>query len=250
MTNKTKVFVTAFATFLVLSLTLVSLALGAGAITLTPSTQATGGSVSVGGTGFGSTKAVAIGFGAEVAGTDANMAYSGTGMGPYSGRVSNYPIKPGSFVLTSDTSSGAGIVSTYTDNGDGTTTWSYDGTTMGTINYVTGAWSRSTTVDVTGIATNYSAIYTRYQFNVTSAAGVTTDASGAFTTPITVPAVADGNYVVTAVDTSGNKGTSTLIVIGVIPENLSVGVMMLASTVAVVAGALYLRKRPRSENHS
>jgi len=49
-----------------------------------------------------------------------NMAYSGTGMGPYSGRVSNYPIKPGSFVLYSDTTTGGGLVSTYNDNGDGT----------------------------------------------------------------------------------------------------------------------------------
>ena len=188
-----------------------------------------------------------IGFGAEVAGSDANMAYSGTGMGPYSGKVSNYPIKPGSFVLTSDTTSGAGLVSTYIDNGDGTTTGSFEGA-VGTINYVTGVWTRITTVDVTGIATIYSANYTRYAYNVTSAAGVTTIASGTFSASITVPAVANGNYNVTSIDTQGNRATATLNVNSAIPESLTVGAMVLLSSIAVIVGSRYFQKRPRIAN--
>jgi hypothetical protein len=246
MRRKMKAYATAIAAFLVFSFAIVSIAAGAGAITLTPTAQAPGASVSVSGTGFAATNAVGIGFGAEVAGYDTNMAYSGTG--PYTGRVSHYPIKPGSFVLTSDTSSGAGIVSTYTDVGDGTTRWSYDGTIMGTINYVTGAWSRSTTVDVTGIAAIYSANYTYYQYNVTSAAGVTTGPSGTFTASITVPTVADGSYNVTAVDSQGNRGWATLSVSSAIPEGLTIGIMMLLSSLAVIASARSFRKRPKVQN--
>ena len=57
-------------------------------------------SVEVTGTDFAASSPVGIGFGAEVAGSDSNMAYSGTGPGPYSGKVSHWPIKPGSFNLT------------------------------------------------------------------------------------------------------------------------------------------------------
>jgi hypothetical protein len=193
---------------------------------------------------------VGIGFGAEVAGSDTNMAYTGTSDGlTWSGRVSNWPIKPGSFVLTSDTTSGAGLVSVYTDNGDGTTTGTFEGA-VGTINYTTGRWSRTTTVDVTGIAANYSATYIRYEYNVTPAAGVPTSASGTFTASITVPTVANGNYNVTAVDTQGNRAVATLGVDSAIPEGLTFGVMMLLSSVAAVVGARYLRKRPRIESRS
>jgi hypothetical protein len=248
MRRKMKAYATAIAAFLVFSFAIVSIAVGAGAITLTPTAQAPGASVTVSGTGFGATKSVGIGFGAEVASYDTNMAYSGTGMGPYTGRVSNYPIKPGSFILTSDTSSGGGIVSTYTDVGDGTTMWSYDGTIMGTINYTSGVWTRTTTVDVTGYATIYSANYTRYQYNVTSAAGVTTIPSGTFTASITVPTVANGDYNVTAIDSQGNWARATLSVSSAIPEGLTIGIMVLLSSLAVIASARSFRKRPRVQN--
>src|SRR3990172_5852496 len=92
---------------LMLSLVLVSIAAAAGSITLTPTAQAPGASVSVSGTSFGATKAVGMGFGAEMAGSNANMAYNGTSDGLiWSGRISNYPITPGSFILTSDTGTG------------------------------------------------------------------------------------------------------------------------------------------------
>ena len=242
-----KMCIAAITAFLTLSVALVSIAAAAGAITLTPTAQAPGASVTVDGTGFGATKAVGIGFGAEANSSNTDMNYTGTGMGPYTGKISNYPIKPGSFVLISDTTSGGGLISYYTDNGDGTTSGSFEGA-VGTINYVTGEWSRTTTVDVTGIATNYSATYTRYQYNVTPAANVTTLASGTFTASIIVPSVANGNYNVTAVDTQGNKAVAPLNVDSAIPEGLTIGVMVLLSTVAVIVGTRYFRKRPKWEN--
>ena len=251
MRYRKEAFFTGIVAFLVLSFAMASLAGAAGSITLTPTAQAQSGSVSVAGTGFGATKAVGIGLGAEVAGSDSSMAYSEVG-GPggsgglnWTGRLSHYPIKPGSYLFTSDTG-GGGIVSTYTDLGDGTCSWSYDGSIMGKINYVTGVWYRATTVDVTGIAALYSATYTYYAYNVTPASGVTTLASGAFTASITVPAaVANGNYNVTAVDTSGNKAVATLNVNSAIPEVLPLGTMVLLSSIAVVAGAWQFRKRPK-----
>jgi len=246
MRLRTKTYLIAVTAFSLFSLSLASIAGGAGSLTLPSTPQAPGGSVPVSGTSFGATKPIGIGFGAEVAGRDSNMSYTGTGTGPYSGKVSHYPIKPGSFVLISDTTAGgAGIVSTYTDNGAGITIWSYDDTPMGTINYVTGQWSRTTTVDVTGIVANYTATYLSYQYNATPAAGVTTTASGTFATSITVPTVTNGIYNVTAIDTGGNRAVATLTVDVTIPEGLTVGVAVLLSSFAVVAGSRYFRKPPR-----
>src|SRR4030042_3446308 len=94
MQHRKSVFTTAIMAFLTLSLALLSTVAAAGTIALTPTAQAPGASVTVDGTGFGVTKAVGIGFGAEVAGSSTDMAYNGNGVGPYPGRVSNWPIKP------------------------------------------------------------------------------------------------------------------------------------------------------------
>ncbi len=51
---------------LMLSLVFVSETAATGSINLTPTTQATGGSVTVAGTGFGASKDVGIGLGTEV----------------------------------------------------------------------------------------------------------------------------------------------------------------------------------------
>jgi len=247
MRNKTKACIIAIPALLMLSFAL-SMAAAAGSITLTPTAQAPGASVSVGGTGFGATKTVAIGVGAEVAGNDSNMAYSGTGMGPYSGRVANYPIKPSSFVLTADTTGSGGLLSTYNDNGDGTLTGSFEGA-IGTINYTSGQWSRTSTVDLTSYTQVYGATYTRYQYNATPATGVTTNSSGGFTTSITVPtALANGNYNVTAIDASGNRATATLSVNSAIPETTTISVLMLLSSVSVIVGLRYFRKQVRIKN--
>ena len=226
------------------SLVLVSIAGAAGSITVTPASQAPGASVTVAGTSFGATKAVGIGFGAEIAGSNANMAYSEVGSGglTWTGRISNYPIKPGSFTFFSDTGT-SGMVSVYNDNGDGTTSGSFEGA-VGTINYVTGVWTRTTTVDVTGIAANYSATYTRYQYNATPAGGVNTTATGTFSASITVPAAAaNGNYNVTAIDTQGNRATA-ISAVNVIPEVFPISLTILLSSAALIAGSYYFRKRP------
>ena len=76
MRDKTKAFMSAIMTFSLFDLALISIAAAAGALTLTPTAQAPGASVSVGGSSFGVTRAVGIGFGAEVAGSNTNMAYS------------------------------------------------------------------------------------------------------------------------------------------------------------------------------
>ena len=148
MLYRTKAFLLAIALFALLSLVLVCTAVAAGSIVLNPTAAAPSSSVSVSGTSFAATSPVVIGFGAESAAYQTNMAYSGTGVGPYSGTVSVIPIKPGSFVLTADTTIGGGIVSTYSDNGDGTLSGSFEGA-VGTVNYATGQWSRTSTVDLT-----------------------------------------------------------------------------------------------------
>jgi len=75
MRNKTIAWITAIETFLMMiSFATMPIATAAGSITLTPSAQAPGASVTVAGTGFGTTKNVAIGFGAEISGNDSNIA--------------------------------------------------------------------------------------------------------------------------------------------------------------------------------
>ena len=240
-----KTCTTAFIACLMFSIILavIPMASAAGAITLTPTAHAPGSAVSVDGTGFGATKAVGIGFGAEVRVNETNIPFSGTGPGPYSGKVNHRPIKPGSFNLTSDTSMSGGVVTDYTDNGDGTLASTSPYFVEGTINYVTGNWSRTSSVDLTGLEQVYSAAYTYYTYNVTPATGVTTLGSGTFTASITVPSVANGNYAVTAVDTQGNVATATLVVDNTIPEGLTIGVMVMLSAVAVVLSTRYFRKQ-------
>ncbi|HEX9862520.1 MAG TPA: hypothetical protein VGB11_04460 [Candidatus Bathyarchaeia archaeon] len=240
--HKTRTYTTAFVACLMLSIIIavIPMAKAAGAITLNPTTQGLEASVTVDGTGFGATKAVGIGFGAEAQVNETNLPYSGTGLGPYSGKVNHLPIKPGSF--TSHTTMFGGVVTDYTDNGDGTLASISPYFVEGFINYVTGNWSRTSTIDLTGLEQAYSASYTYYTYNVTPAAGVTTGGSGAFTASITVPIVADGSYTVTAVDTQGNVATSTLVVDHLIPEGLTVGVMVALSSVAVVVGTRYFKK--------
>jgi len=245
MRNKTIAWITAIETFLMISFATMPIATAAGSITLTPSAQAPGASVTVAGTGFGTTKNVAIGFGAEISGNDSNIAYSGAGVGPWSGKVSNYPIKPGTFVLTSVVVA-TGSIAIHTDNGDGTLSSPSQFFESGTINYATGQWTTIATIDISSFERVYNASYTRYQYNATPAAGVATSASGAFTASITVPAVANGNYNVTSIDTQGNWAVASLSVSSTIPEGITLGVMLLLSSVAVIAGAHYFR-RPRIE---
>src|SRR4030043_934924 len=105
-------YTTAAMTFLTLSIILatISTAYAAGAITLTPAAQAPTASVTVDGTGFGATKKVGIGLGAEVTVsaevhpiTDLVTTPDGDGYyGPFGGVTDHYPIKPGSVYIFYD----------------------------------------------------------------------------------------------------------------------------------------------------
>jgi len=251
--NKRKVLTTTVVAFLMISTLLATVLIASAAlgITLNPTSGEPDDSVQVTGTDFAASTPVGIGFGAEVVTTDENMTYSGTGVGPYSGKASHWPIKPGSFVLSVDTTMSGGIVSAYTDNGNGTLSGSFEGA-FGDINYTTGEWSRTSTADLTGLVQEYSATYTCYEFNVTASEGIVTDSVGAFTVDITVPLAVNGSNPVTAIDEQGNIATSDFNVFGssVIPEALSLGVLVLLSSVAVVVVTFGLRKRVKTEKSS
>jgi hypothetical protein len=250
---KRKVYTTTIMAFLVIA-TLLATVFMAGAaldITLNPTSGEPNDSVEVTGTDFAASSPVGIGFGAEVAGNDSNMTYSGTGVGPYSGKVSRWPIKPGSFNLTVDTTMSGGIISYYLDNGNGTLSGSFEGA-FGDINYTTGEWSRTSTADLTDLEQLYSATYTCYEFNVTPAEGTTADSLGAFIANITVPMAVNGTNPVTVIDEQGNMATSDFTVFGspVIPEVLTLGVIVLLSSAAVAIAAFGARKRPEIDKIS
>ncbi len=200
-------------------------------------------SVEVTGTEFAASNPIGIGIGVEVGTTDEDMSWAGTGVGPYYGKTSWWPIKPGSFVLEVDTTMSGGILSTYTDNGDGTLSGSFEGA-YGDVNYTTGEWSRTSTVDLTGNMQNYSATYIRYEWNVTPAEGLTSGLDGAFTTNITVPELGNGTVPITAIDEEGNFAATDFTVYGsAIPEIFSFGAVILLSSVAVIIATFGFRKR-------
>lgn len=231
MKHKTKASKINIMAFLALAITIavVPMASATAVITLTPATQVPGATVTVAGTGFGATNAVGIGFGAEVNVTGEAHTPTGTGTGPYTTRTNHYPIKPGSFSMHSNV---GGMESDWIDLGNGTiAAEGFVYAAGGFINYVTGEFGRNSTTDITDYEKTFTASYTYYAYNVTPAGGVTTNAAGAFSASITLPNVTDGNYVVTAVDTAGNKATATL---NVIPEGLNIGVMLTLSTIVVI----------------
>jgi hypothetical protein len=249
MKNKTRYLTTFTMIILMLSFAFASLAAAAGSITLNPTTQAVNSQVIVTGTGFGATKAVGIGLGQEiVVVNEVHNIPTPTGTGPFTAYMSHVPIKPGSFSFHCVVSSDSSVVeSDYTDNGDGTLTSSSTYALNPFVNYVTGAFGRSTTSAWDGYTVVFTCNYTYYQLGVTPTAGVTSSGSGGFTTNITIPSTSyNGTNTVTAIDTSGNKGTATLTVTGgvIIPETLTFGMVALLSSVAVIAA--YFWKRPKT----
>ena len=242
-----KTVATAFLILSMFSMAFISTASAAGSITLTPNSQAPGGTVTVTGTGFGATKAVGIGLGAEVPVTgEAHNIPSPSGTGPFTATVSHPPIKPGSFSYHCTVSSDTNVVeSDYTDKGDGTLATDSTYALNPFINYATGAFGRSTTSAWDGYTVVFTATYTGYQYNVTLAGNPSTTSSGTFTATITVPAgLANGNYNVTAIDSGGARAVATLTVNNAIPEVLPVGTIMLLTMLAVASGSWYFRKRP------
>jgi hypothetical protein len=227
----------------ILSVAIISTASAAGSITLNPTAQAPGATVTVTGTGFGATKLIGIGLGSEIAVTGENHTPNGTGTGPWMTRTNNYPLKPGSMLFHSSIVDAS--ETDFTDKGDGTfsTSSTYDAGSW--LYYPTGVFGRSSTMDLSGSEVIFTATYKYYQYNVTPPGNPNSTSTGAFTLTITVPTgLANGNYNVTAIDTSGNIATAVLTVNNAIPEVLPVGTLMLLVMLAVAAGSWYFRKRP------
>lgn len=217
-----------------------------GSLTLTPAVQAPGASVTVDGADFGATRAVGIGFGAEVNVINEVMNTTGpygVGTGPYYGNIA-YPVKPGTFKMSLIIPGGASMEMVGDVAGNGTLNLIFPGFVNATIDYVTGQYTCFMTgaVPVDRQSWPHIVNYTRYEYNVTPAAGVLTGGSGTFSASITVPSVANGNYVVTAIDTQGNVATATLTTV---PEGLTLGVMLTLSTIAMIASKRHFRKRPK-----
>jgi hypothetical protein len=221
-------------------------------VELTPTSGEPDDSVIVEGTDFVATKTVGIGFGAEANVTSevvtATGPYDGD-VGPYVESLSYWPIKPGSFQRESGIMIGDLYIHGYLywDDGSGTILTDNAEVASATIEYTTGKVSFNFT---SPLSSSYDYVrivnYTRYQFNVTPAAGLTTDASGAFTVNITVPAIWNGTHAVTLIDDQGNMATSDFTVVGsdVIPEPLTIGAIVLLSSVASVVSFYWLRKKP------
>lgn len=201
-----------------------------------------GDSVTVEGTDFAPDTAVGIGVGEEVIVlSEEHNISEPAGYGPFTAIVDHYPIKPGSFAFHCYVSA---VTSDYYDeyaNGTLATTSQYAVDPF--VNYATGEFGRSTNSPWDGYTVIFTANYTYYK-GATPEAGVTTDPSGSFTAEITVPAVINGEYSVTAVDAKGNLVTSTQ-TFEVIPEGLTFVVMMTLSSAAVLVGSRCFWNRSR-----
>jgi hypothetical protein len=222
---------------------------GALQVELTPTSGAPGDPIMVEGTDFAATNAVGIGLGPEITVTDefhdiANVSIGGPDVyGPFVAITDHYPIKPGSFSFHCDVS---GVTSDYYDNGDGTLNTESTYAVDPFVNYVTGEFGRSSNSPWDGYIVNFTASYTYYQFNVTPAAGVTTDGSGAFTVNFTVPDIWNGTEPLTVMDEAGNMVISDFTIYGsdVVPEALTVAAIVLLSSAALVVSFYWLRKKP------
>jgi hypothetical protein len=227
--------------FLACLFALMPQAAGAGSITLTPTSQAPGGTVSVTGSGFGATSAVGIGFGAAqpITGEIVIHLVNGT-MWDYN--FTHLPLKPGSISIH-EVRAADGYEEWAEDNGAGELRL-IAGNLWGTVNYASGSYHREGATTVADRWT-FTASYTCYQYNVTSFGSIITTASGAFSANFTVPAVANGNYNVTVIDAGGNVAFATLNVSSAIPEGLPLGAILLLSSVAVVASSWHFRARAK-----
>jgi hypothetical protein len=246
MAKAIKICVVCIITVIMLSTAaLLSPAKAAGAITLTPNQYVNPGTtVTVSGTGFFASVIVCIGFGSEVAVTnEIHLLPSPTGLGPFTAVTTYFPIKPTSFSYHCNVSSSSSTIeSDYTDNGDGTLASSSTYAISPFVNYVTGIFGRSSNSAWDGYTVTYIAAYTRYQYNATPTAGITTNSTGGFTATITIPSVATGVYAVTAIDPNGTIATANVGISATVPESLTVGTVMVLSLVVVVATQVLLRK--------
>jgi hypothetical protein len=237
---KTKALILTATTVVIFLFTLIPQSAAAGSITLSSSSQAPGGTITITGTGFSASKTIGIGLGSEITVTGEAHTPTGSGTGPWMTRTNHYPIKPGSFSFHSNVVDGA--ETDFTDKGDGTmsTTSAYDAGSY--LNYATGSFGRSSTMDLSSSTVIFTAAYKYYQYNVTMPANSNSTASGTFSIQVTLPTtIPNGNYVLTALDTAGNTATANLTVDTTIPEGFPFYGILLLSALAVIS-AMYLRK--------
>jgi len=225
---------------------------GASQVQVTPTSGEIGDSVTVEGTDFEATSKVGICLGPEAL-TVTNEVHEITNVtiggpdvyGPFTANTVHYPIKPGSFSFHCDVSA---VTSDYYDDyGNGTLNTTSTYALDPFVNYVTGEFGRSSNSAWDGYTVTFTANYTYYEFNVTPAAGVTTDGSGAFSADITVPDIWNGTEPVTVIDEAGNMATADFTTEGsdvpVIPEALTVGTIVLLTSTAVLVRFYWLRKK-------
>jgi len=242
--RKRKVYATM--AFLMIStlIATVLLASAAPAVVLTPTSGEPGDPVGVDGTGFAVSTSVGIGFGPEVAVTDESVTTTHPDLDTYSGFTAHHPITLVSFNWIADI---GGVLATFCDNGDGTLGTTGFAMSFSVINYTTGFFSRTMQSAVEfEVYSNY-VNYTTYEFDVTPA-GLATDDSGVITGQFTVPAIWNETHTVTVIDEKGNVGTSDFTVFGsdIVPEALTIGVVVLLSSVAVVIATFSFRKRAKN----
>jgi hypothetical protein len=213
-------------------------------ILLTPTSGEPSVSVHVEGSDFAASKAVGIGFGAEVAVTGEVVNETGSGTGPYVGTFANRPVKPGTAKYTVDI--GAGVV-TYdvTDLGNGTFTSTSGYFAGGTINYATGQYIAYATSDPHGYTVVVTADYNSYLYDVTPPTEIITNSSGIFSDSFNVPNHWNGTHTVTVIDEEGNMATADFTVVGsdFIPEPLTVGAVVLLTSTAIFVSFYWMRKR-------
>jgi hypothetical protein len=237
---KTKALILTATTVVIFLFTLIPQSAAVGSITLSSSSQAPGGTITITGTGFSASKAIGIGLGSEITVTGEAHTPTGSGTGPWMTRTNHYPIKPGSFSFHSNVVDGA--ETDFTDKGDGTmsTTSTYDAGSY--LNYATGSFGRSSTMDLSSSTVIFTAAYKYYQYNVTMPANSNSTTTGTFSIQVTLPTtIPSGNYVLTALDTAGNTATANLTVDTTIPEGFPFYGILLLSALAVIS-AMYLRK--------
>jgi len=242
MNHTKKVCATAIVTFVtfLMILSAVSMANAAEVITLNPSSGDSGNSVAISGSGFPANSAVGIGFGPAVQVNNEVINQTVVGI-QFTGFLGYWLISPNSIAMENTRLSDGRITSIY-DNGAGNLYQTDNGNLFGTINYTSGKVSRESNQALTDFA--LTASYLHYQ-NVTPAAGVTTSASGSFTTSITVPSLAAGNYAVIAISGQGNRATSTFTVGTTIPEFPSWVILPIAAITALLAVTILRKKRNR-----
>ena len=243
MNHLRKVYATATVTFLIflMILSAVSMANAAGeAITLTPSSGDSGNSVTVTGSSFPANNSVGIGFGPLVAVDNEIINQTVVGI-QFTGFLGYWLISPSSVSMSNTRVSDGRVTSIY-DDGNGNLIQTDNGNLFGTLNYTSGKVSRESNQAIQDFV--LTASYLHYR-NVTPASGVTTTASGSFTTSITVPSLAVGSYVVVAMSGLGNRATSTFTVGTTIPEFPSWVILPIAAITALLAVTILRKKLNR-----